>query len=246
MQWEHPDHPFVNKTLSNHHGVSSEYPDTEEVKQTLSSFIPMKEEFIYSQVFSTEQCVLSPWQSNLFGFNDSSFDIRRVIEMIHPMDMDKVWDISRKALDRIYSPENPSRRFIFRCTYRMLSKGHRYIRVLRETAPLSFDRQGKLIHTISRVKDISQLGHKQEIKGWLVTAEDETINLTDETRHKISAREKEVLRYLTQGYSSQKISNHLNISKLTVDKHRANMLKKTNTRNTSELIHYALEQGILE
>ena len=235
----------VNTALSDHMGVSRNYPNNEEIKQMLSSFIPMKEEIIYSQVFSTEQCVLSPWQSNLFGFKNSICHIHRIIEMIHPMDVDQVWHNSRKAMDLIYSPDQEKRRFIYRSTYRILHKGHKYIRILRETAPLLSDEKGKIIASVSRSTDITCMGHPKEIKGWL-TFPDKTIDLTDDLNCKVSRREREILFYLAKGYSSKAISTHLNISKLTVDKHRANMLKKTHVSNTSELIHYAIDHGILE
>jgi len=235
----------VNTTLSDHMGVSCKYPDYKKIKQMLSSFIPMKGEIIYSQVFSTEQCVLSPWQSNLFGFNESICNIHRVIEMVHPLDVDHVWHNSLKAMDLIYSPNSENRRFIYRSTYRILYKSHKYIRILRETAPLLFDEKGKIIATVSRSTDITHLGHHSELKGWL-TFPDKTIDLMNHLKHKISKREKEILYYLAKGFSSKSISNYLSISKLTVDKHRANMLRKTNVSNTSELIHYAIDHGIIE
>ncbi|MBS3776281.1 MAG: hypothetical protein KGY70_13890 [Bacteroidales bacterium] len=235
----------VNTTLSDHMGVSSKHPNNKEIKQMLSSFIPMKGEIIYSQVFSTEQCVLSPWQSNLFGFRESICDINRVIDMVHPGDVDQVWNITRKAMDLIYSEYQETRRFIYRSTYRILYKGHSYIRILRETAPLLYDEKGKIIASVSRSTDITCMGHPKEIKGWL-TFPDKTIDLTDDLNCKVSRREREILFYLAKGYSSKAISTHLNISKLTVDKHRANMLRKTNVSNTSELIHYAIDHGILE
>lgn len=235
----------VKTTLSDHRGVAGKYPDYKKIKQMLSSFIPMKGEIIYSQVFSTEQCVLSPWQTNLFGFSGSICNIHRVIEMVHPTDVDQVWNNSRKAMDLIYAPGKENRRFIYRSTYRILYKGHKYIRILRETAPLLFDEEGKIIATVSRSTDITHLGHHSELKGWL-TFPEKTIDLMDNLKHKISQREKEILYYLAKGCSSKSISNYLNISKLTVDKHRANMLKKTNVSNTSELICYAIDHGILD
>jgi len=235
----------VNTTFSDHHGVSGNKPNVRLISQMLSSFIPLKGESIYSQIFSIEKCMLSPWQSNLFGFNESIFDIHRIIDLVHPMDVDQVWKLSQKAMDLIYSADPKHRRFIFRSTYRILHKGHQYIRILRETAPLLFDDKGRIIASVSRTTDISHLGHHKEIKGWL-TLSDRTLDLVNEWKQLLSKREKEVLTYLARGFSSKTISCHLNISKLTVDKHRANMLRKTHTRNTSELIHLAIEKGILE
>lgn len=55
----------------------------------------------------------------------------------------------------------------------------------------------------------------------------------------LTERETDVLRYICQGLSNQKIAVQLNISKRTVDKHRENILSKTGCRNTASLIMFA-------
>lgn len=62
---------------------------------------------------------------------------------------------------------------------------------------------------------------------------------------KISRRELEVLRYLAIGYSSKQIAAELSIAIKTTDNHRQNLLHKTNTKSTGELIAYAITMGFL-
>ena len=52
----------------------------------------------------------------------------------------------------------------------------------------------------------------------------------------LTARESEVLEYLTTGMSSREIGNRLGISARTVDVHRGNLLMKLGARNTADLI----------
>ena len=52
----------------------------------------------------------------------------------------------------------------------------------------------------------------------------------------ISEREKEVLSLISQGYSSKEVSKKLLITPETVNKHRKNMIAKTNAKDTSSLI----------
>ncbi|MFP4489523.1 MAG: response regulator, partial [Bacteroidales bacterium] len=62
-----------------------------------------------------------------------------------------------------------------------------------------------------------------------------------EIRHaNLSRREKEVLLKICEGLSNQEIAERLFISKRTVDKHRANLLSKTGSKNTASLILYAI------
>jgi DNA-binding NarL/FixJ family response regulator len=62
----------------------------------------------------------------------------------------------------------------------------------------------------------------------------------------LTKRELEVLLNICQGSSNQEISEHLYISKRTVDKHRENILLKTCSRNTAELVVYAIKNGYFE
>jgi len=62
----------------------------------------------------------------------------------------------------------------------------------------------------------------------------------------LSRREKEILEKICEGLSNQEIANALFISKRTVDKHRANLLEKTNSKNTASLILYAIKNKLIK
>ncbi len=62
----------------------------------------------------------------------------------------------------------------------------------------------------------------------------------------LSEREIEVLYHICKGMSNQEIAAQLFISKRTVDKHRQNLLQKTGSRNTADLVMYAIRNGIVE
>ena len=62
----------------------------------------------------------------------------------------------------------------------------------------------------------------------------------------LSERELEVLYQICKGLSNQEIADTLHISKRTVDKHRENLLAKTNSKNTVGLVMYAIKNNIVE
>ncbi len=62
----------------------------------------------------------------------------------------------------------------------------------------------------------------------------------------LSQRELEILLLICKGLSNQEIADTLFISKRTVDKHRANILDKTNCKNTANLVVYAIEHALVE
>ncbi len=62
----------------------------------------------------------------------------------------------------------------------------------------------------------------------------------------LSVRESEVLYHICKGLSNQEIADVLCVSKRTIDKHRENILSKTQSRNTASLIMYAIKNKLIK
>jgi DNA-binding NarL/FixJ family response regulator len=73
-----------------------------------------------------------------------------------------------------------------------------------------------------------------------------TSQSTQEIVENLSEREIEVLKQICVGLSNQEIAGNLHISKRTVDKHRANLLDKTNSKNTAHLVMYAIKNKLID
>jgi DNA-binding NarL/FixJ family response regulator len=61
----------------------------------------------------------------------------------------------------------------------------------------------------------------------------------------LSAREREVLKLVAEGYRSRQIGEYLCISEKTVEKHRANLMRKLQVNNAAGLTAYAVEKGLV-
>jgi DNA-binding NarL/FixJ family response regulator len=61
----------------------------------------------------------------------------------------------------------------------------------------------------------------------------------------ITEREKEVLTLVVEGYKNRQIAERLLISIKTVEKHRANIMKKLDLHSASELTAYALGKNLI-
>ena len=66
------------------------------------------------------------------------------------------------------------------------------------------------------------------------------------TGGRLSAREAEVLRLIALGYTNIEIATQLGVSPRTVETHRAHVHRKLGLRTRSQLVGYALRQGLLE
>jgi DNA-binding NarL/FixJ family response regulator len=61
----------------------------------------------------------------------------------------------------------------------------------------------------------------------------------------LSPREFQVFCMIASGKKIKEIADELSVSITTISTHRANILEKMALKNTSELLHYALKNGIL-
>ncbi len=61
----------------------------------------------------------------------------------------------------------------------------------------------------------------------------------------LTAREKEILELIAQGYTNPQIAEKIFLSSFTVDSHRKNLLAKLNVKNTASLIRLAVERKLI-
>ncbi len=62
----------------------------------------------------------------------------------------------------------------------------------------------------------------------------------------LTRRELEVLRMIVQGHTNRQIAETLSLSVRTVESHRANLMGKLGLTTRVELVHYAMENSLLD
>jgi len=63
---------------------------------------------------------------------------------------------------------------------------------------------------------------------------------------RLTNREREILKLISEGYTSKQIAEMLYISVKTVDNHRANIMNKLNIHDTAGLVRYAIRIGLVD
>jgi len=61
----------------------------------------------------------------------------------------------------------------------------------------------------------------------------------------VTQREREILKLIAEGYKNKAIAEYLCISVKTVEKHRANLMKKLDLHNIQSLTALAMEKGLI-
>jgi DNA-binding CsgD family transcriptional regulator len=69
--------------------------------------------------------------------------------------------------------------------------------------------------------------------------------LEEDTQVIFTRREKEIIKMIVDGKSSAQIGRKLSVSVNTVEVHRKNIFRKTNSKNMAELTKKALQHGII-
>jgi DNA-binding NarL/FixJ family response regulator len=62
----------------------------------------------------------------------------------------------------------------------------------------------------------------------------------------LTSREKEIIQFIGQGWTNQRIADKLFISFRTVETHRANLMRKLEAKNSIELVNNARKHRIIE
>jgi len=69
---------------------------------------------------------------------------------------------------------------------------------------------------------------------------------TVSSRDRLTSRQREILQLLAEGKTSKEVAVELNISVKTAETHRANIMRKLNVHSVSDLVRYAIRNGIVE
>lgn len=196
---------------------------------------------------------LTPFKSAEFASMDQS----KLHEVTHPDDLVKVLTFSRLWVNfyDIYGLE-AIQLFNMSLIFRMMNSKQEFYWIMVQYPDAIFDTQGKMVYAPVFVTDISHIKHdgvpmmnvlnnKNHSCQQFFCMEGHTVSKTEFVLPILTRREKQILQLLTKGHGSKQIASLLHISTKTVDNHRQNMLHKTGSKSSSELVSMGIRFGIV-
>ncbi len=72
------------------------------------------------------------------------------------------------------------------------------------------------------------------------------VKADSEQAYALTVREREIVRLLSEGRSNKEIGSHLRISVKTVEAHRATVMRKLGYTSITELVSYAIRNGLVQ
>lgn len=175
-------------------------------------------------------------------------------EIIHPQDINRSALLFEDIFKFYFSlPLDERLNYKFCNEVRLKSKSGSYVWLLHEFEVVKFDFLGKPLVSLSQVKDITAIKEDETQNLWIGKYfRDGNYRIELSKKYhchpvslNLSKRELEILKLLSSGFCSKEIAERLHISLHTVNTHRQNMLRKTNSRNVCELIKYSLARGAI-
>ncbi|CAN5227844.1 hypothetical protein BH09BAC5_BH09BAC5_01410 [soil metagenome] len=154
------------------------------------------------------------------------------------------------------TPQSEHCDFVFSYNFRIETKDRRTANLLQKSTYITSSETGlpilsygTLIDVTNIMRDDGFISHTIEKVGKGV-GRDKILIVSNSisTREELtllSEREKSVLGFMAEGFSSKMLAEKLKISINTVHNHRQNILKKTNTQNVAQLIAFAVKNGLI-
>lgn len=212
---------------------------------------------VISDLSSTDFVYASKNIKNLIGYSHQDVMKDKIImsyETLHPDDTNRMFTIFEDIFSVYFSiPIEQRLNYKFCNDFRFKRHDGRFIWLLHEFMFLKYDNQGKPLISLSRVKDITSIKGEDTLNLYIGRCDDQcnySIQFSKrypllKNESKLTRREIEILKMISDGYLSKQIADKLHISFHTVNTHRQHMLEKTNTTTSSELVSYAREHGMI-
>jgi DNA-binding CsgD family transcriptional regulator len=223
--------------------------DIKAQKQLLDVFMIGEYFYMIVNVRRSRFELISPEFTTITGYDALTIDLPTFLSYIHPDDLPYFLNFE-SAIEEFFGKLSGEDIFKYKIQYdfRLRCANGHYKRLLHQFVVIQHDAFDVKTFTIDT--DITHL--KKEAVPYLsfigIDGRPSYMNVDVRNIYKmikpvLTNREKDVLRAIANGMNSIEISNFLKISKHTVDVHRKNILRKTDSKSTVETIRRAYDNG---
>lgn len=196
---------------------------------------------------------VTPSIQEITGLDPEKITFKDIIDGVHPDDMEYVQKAEAYLSDYNFKHIPSSKHTKYKSSYnfRIRLKDGSFALFNHQALMLTIGDDGGFGKALNIHTRIDHLTDVNNYRFSLIGLENEPsfLNLSneevfDKTRG-LSKKEKEVLHLLASGLGSIAIAEKLFISHYTVKKHRANILRKANCKNTAQLINITSLNGLI-
>lgn len=157
-----------------------------------------------------------------------------IIDLYHPDDQDFLLEM------RSFFRENKNG--TFNAFYKFRNAKGEYMWFYTTAKLFRYHKRLNIFEVLGVTLDFSsQLYYGRNLK---LFAQEKLQSLNPKNINRITKREKQIIKYFSNGFKTREIAELLGISFYTVGNHRKNVLKKLELKNFAALVNFAVENGL--
>jgi len=111
---------------------------------------------------------------------------------------------------------------------------------------LKSDSDQELVHAVEALSRHKPYFTARVTEMLITNRENGVTNQAEAMRHRLTARELEILQLLAEGKTAKEVASALGIATKTSDTHRTNIMRKLNLHSIAELVRYAVRNKVVE
>jgi len=196
---------------------------------------------------------ISPTIYEIHGFNPDTVIFNDILNAIHPDDLNFVINAEKAMEDFFYKNLGINKLLKYKMSYsfRMRLKNDKYALINHQALILTMDSNGKPGKSLNIHTNIDHLSNLNTYKMSLIglNGEPSYLNLSldkeNQDLREFSKREIDIIKLISNGQNNNQIAENLFISPFTVKKHRKNILAKSDSKNTTQLIKNCILRGLI-
>lgn len=243
------------------------YPGERKENKNISNIPPIERiigemfaigEFYY-YVLNLTNSTISHHHENvlkLHGLTEYPQNLKEIIDLTHPDDIEFVMKAEQKVVEKIMEIGKEHQLYLKSSyCFRMKTASGDYELFHHQAVLTLEDEDQNLIQSVNIHTNINHITkenpHTVLLSGIGPRTDFHQIKIENLSSKKnfneinLTKRETEILSFIAKGYSGSEISKMLILSEHTVRTHRKNILSKTNSRNSKELLRKAFEWGLI-
>ncbi len=223
-------------------------------KEIINSIISTGNFYFYIvDFFDMSISNVSPYIEDIHGLDPEKVTFQDILATIHPEDIAFVANCEKAVIDLFYNKLGPELLTSYKVSYCFRSKmknGHNKL-LNHQALMLTLDEEGKFGKSLNIHTCVDHISSQNTYKYSLISINgmasymNQKVDNEKEELLKFSKREIEVLKMIADGLNNNQIAEQLFLSCETIKKHRKNLLKKSNSINTPQLIKKCMELGFI-
>lgn len=190
-----------------------------------------------------------------FGYQDNHLVSANMLDLVHPEDREAYGQLCHLALKGLLNMRAPVKNIGHFCiSYRIRMSCGEYVKILETSNIIESDEENNIpLINLSQISRIEGMQKSNQVTYYFLMQDDlESTRIMESYLNRYNCKpnffnqtEIKIAQLLKTGLTSKVIADHLCLSKHTIDKYRKNLLEKTQSVNTPQLLAYLTEINIL-